>query len=177
MDVLILNAGPEVGCSCASPAAWSPHAQRLVRSEAAWAGVVVMAREGGWGSCPAPSPHSRLEDPPAKDSSALKKQPLGEKLYGCLGYLSHLQSWTIQLQEGASGLAHPKSQLRSASPGPASCTLTESRGLGISAKRNQIITLEKLAQRFLLKLQVPCGRLLDSSGSCLLMKLPPGRPR
>lgn len=135
-----------------------------------------MAREGGWGSRPAPSLRSKLEEPP-KQSSALKKQPLREELHGCPGYLSHLLSWSVRPQEGASGLANPKSQLRTASTGPESCTLGETGGFGILAKRNQLITLEKLAQRFLLKLQVPCGRLLDSSGSCLLMRLLPGRPR
>ena len=177
VDVLILNPSPgNVSCSCASPAVWYPHAQQLVWSKAAWARVRAMAREGGWGTCPALPLHSRLEEAP-KQSSALKKQHLREELHGCPGYLSHLLCWRIQSQEGASGLANPESQLRYASPGPESCTLIQTRVFGILSKRNQITTLEKLAQQFLLKLQVPCGRLLGSSGSCLLMRLPPGRPR
>lgn len=96
--------------------------------------VGVMTKEGTWGSCAVLLLCGRLKEPTE---------------------LPHLLSCRVWPQEGSSGLASPKSQLRSEPPGPESCTLAETRGFWLLAKRNQVITIGKLAQQFLLKLQLP----------------------
>lgn len=106
---------PGEACGCFNPASWLQTNQLFVciiscvvcpcRTVCLRAGV--MTKKGGWGSCPVLPLCSRLKEP--------------TKLF-------HLLSWSIWPQEGSSGLASPKSQLRSEPPGPESCTLADTRG-------------------------------------------------